>query len=212
MSFHEIRFPTNIALGARGGPERRTEIVVLGSGYEERNSPWAHARRRYNAGYGIKSLNNLHTVIAFFENRQGRLHGFRWKDATDYKSSAPQDAPANNDQVIATGDGVTVSYALQKTYQSGAQTYVRPITKPVAGSVLVAVAGAVQTEGVHFTIDTTTGLITFLAGSVPASGQAITAGYEFDVPVRFDTDYLNIDASAFRAGDIPDIPIVEIRV
>ncbi len=212
MSFHEIRFPTDIALGASGGPERRTEIVTLGSGFEERNTPWAHARRRYNAGYGVKSRNDLHTVISFFENRQGRLHGFRWKDPTDFKSSPPQDGAANDDQVIGTGDGVAVSFALVKTYQSGAQTYSRLITKPVAGSVLVAVAGAAQTEGAHFTVDSATGLITFLAGSIPANGQVITAGYEFDVPVRFDTDYLNIDVGAFRAGDIPDIPIVEIRV
>lgn len=212
MTFHEIRFPTDIALGASGGPERRTEIVVLGSGYEERNTPWAHSRRRYNAGYGIKSLNDLHAVIAFFESRQGRLHGFRWKDLTDFKSSPPQASPAEGDQVIGTGDGGQVSFALQKTYQSGSQSYTRPITKPVTGSVLVAVASVSQTEGVHFTVDATTGLITFLVGSIPASSQLITAGYEFDVPVRFDTDYLNIDVGAFRAGDIPDIPIVEIRV
>jgi len=212
MSFHEIRFPTGVSFGAGGGPERRTEIVVLGSGFEERNSPWAHSRRRYNAGYGVKSLNDLHDVIAFFEARRGRLHGFRWKDASDWKSCAPLDTPAATDQAIATGDGVTAVFDLLKTYSSGAETYVRAIKKPVAGTVLIAVDGAPQTQGVDFTVDTTTGLVTFETGSIPALDAEIAAGFEFDVAVRFDTDALTINLAAFHAGDIPDIPIIEVQI
>ncbi len=212
MAFHEIRFLTDISLGASGGPERRTKIVVLGSGHEERNTPWADSRRRYNAGYGLKSLNDVHNLIAFFEARRGRLHGFRWKDRADFKSRPPQDTPASNDQIIGTGDGVTAVYQLTKTYTSGAETYTRTIAKPVSGTVIVAVDGTDQSEGTDFTVDTATGLVTFQSGSIPASGKSITAGFEFDVPVRFDTDHLNINLSAFNAGQIPDIPIMELKL
>jgi len=119
MAFHEILFPTSIALGATGGPERRTEIVQLGSGFEERNALWAQSRRRWNAGLGVKTLDDLHAVIAFFEARMGRLHGFRFRDRSDWKSCAPGSAHQPTDQVIGTGDGLTVSFQLKKTYSSG---------------------------------------------------------------------------------------------
>lgn len=210
MAFHEIRFPTAIAFGSRGGPERRTEIVTLGSGFEERNSPWAHSRRRYDAGYGVRTLDDLHAVIAFFEARHGRLHGFRWKDHADFKSCAPLQSATPLDQTIGTGDGAETGFQLRKTYVSGAQSYVRDIKKPVAGTVRVAVAGVEKTEGADFTVDTATGIVTFTAA--PANGASVTAGFEFDVPVRFDTDRLGIDLAAFDAGEIPDIPVVEIRI
>ena len=112
MSFHEIRFPTAISRGATGGPERRTDIVALGSGHEERNSRWADSRRSYNAGYGIKTLDDLHAVIAFFEERRGRLYGFRWKDHADYRSGPPSATPMALDQQIGIGDGQTATFQL----------------------------------------------------------------------------------------------------
>lgn len=212
MAFHDIRFPLEIAFGATGGPERRTEIVTLGSGAEERNTPWAGSRRRYNAGYGLRSLDDVHEVIAFFEARQGRLIGFRWKDRADWKSCAPGASVTPLDQVIGTGDGATAEFALAKTYASGVGSFTRAIAKPVEGSVRVAVAGVEKTEGTDFTVESATGLVTFEAGHVPAGGTSITAGYAFDVPVRFDTDFLEINLAAFAAGSIPQIPIVEVRV
>lgn len=211
MAFHDIRFPLEIAFGATGGPERRTEIVTLGSGAEERNTPWAGSRRRYNAGYGLHSLDDVHELIAFFEARQGRLIGFRWKDRADWKSCAPGASVTPLDQTIGTGDGVTADFALAKTYASGVGSYVRAITKPVAGSVGVAVAGVEQVEGTDFTVETSTGIITFVSGHEPASDASVTAGFAFDVPVRFDTDFLEINLAAFEAGSIPHIPIVEVR-
>jgi uncharacterized protein (TIGR02217 family) len=212
MAFHDIRFPTAISFGARGGPERRTEIVALGSGREERNQRWADSKRRYEAGYGVKSLDDLYAVIAFFEERHGRFHGFRWKDFADCKSCTESASPAAGDQVIGTGDGVTASFQLVKTYGSAFAPWRREIGKPVLGTLLVAVAGAAQTEGTAFTCDYTTGVITFDAGHIPPGGAAITAGFEFDVPVRFDTDRLEISLYGFHHGSIPSIPIVEIRL
>ena len=212
MSFHDIRFPVSISLGAHGGPERRTDVVVLGSGFEERNTRWAHSRRVYNAGYGVKSLDDLHAIIAFFEERRGRLHGFRWKDHADWKSCAPGTTPAALDQAIGTGDGTRTQFQLVMRYGILYAPYDRPIAKPVAGTVRIAVAGTPQVQGADFDIDATTGLVTFRAGHSPAVGAAITAGFEFDVPVRFDTDKLEINVSGFRHGAIPAIPIVEIRL
>lgn len=210
MSFHEIRFPTAISRGAQGGPERRTDVVVLGSGYEERNSRWAASRRIYNAGYGVQSIDALYEVIAFFEERRGRFHGFRWRDHADWKSGAPGSAPAAVDQAIGLGDGTATSFQLSKTYGGGYAPLTREIRKPVAGSVLVAVDGAARTPGEDFTVDTTTGFVTL--ATPPAPGAVVSAGFEFDVPVRFDTDKLEINLSGFRSGAIPNIPIVEIRL
>ncbi len=211
-AFHEILFPLDIALKSAGGPERKTEVVALGSGAEERNARWAHSRRRYDAGYGVKTLDALSSVVAFFEERRGRLHGFRWRDRLDHASAAPGASVAAMDQPLGTGDGARTTFQLTKTYGAAHAPYARPIRKPVAGSVRVAVAGAEQTEGVAFTCDVTNGIVTFLPGHVPGVDAAVNAGFLFDVPVRFDTDYLEVDLSAFAAGQIPHIPLVEIRV
>jgi uncharacterized protein (TIGR02217 family) len=211
-AFHEILFPLDIALKSAGGSQRRTDVVVLGSGAEERNARWAHSRRRYDAGYGVKTFDALAQVIAFFEERRGRLYGFRWHDRLDHSSAAYATAVSATDQAIGTGDGTMAAFALSKTYGSVYSPYQRPIVKPVPGSVRVAVAETEVAEGTAFTVDTATGAVTFLAGHIPASGAAITAGFLFDVPVRFDTDYLEVDLSAFAAGAIPKIPLVEIRL
>jgi uncharacterized protein (TIGR02217 family) len=210
MSFHEVLFPAAISRGAVGGPERRTDVVVLGSGHEERNSRWAHSRRSYNAGYGVKSLDDLHAVIAFFEERRGRLHGFRWRDHADWKSCPPQQVPAATDQVIGVGDGETASFQLRKTYGSTHAPWTREIVKPVAGSVVIAVGGVVLETG--FAVDAATGLVTFDGEHIPDDGAEITAGFAFDVPVRFDTDKLEVSLQGFQHGAIPNIPIVEVRL
>jgi uncharacterized protein (TIGR02217 family) len=211
-AFHEALFPLDIALKSAGGPERKTEIVVLGSGREERNARWANSRRRYDAGYGVKTLSALSAVVAFFEERRGMLYGFRWRDRLDQTSAAPGSAIAPLDQVIGAGDGTTTTFQLVKTYGTVYAPYLRIITKPVPDTVRVAVAGTEVAVGSAFTCDTTTGIVTFLSGHVPASGAAVTAGFQFDVPVRFDTDYLEVDLSAFTAGAIPKIPLVEIKL
>ena len=211
MSFHEILFPTAISRGSQGGPERKTDVVVLGSGREERNSRWADSRRSYNAGYGLRTLDDLNAVIAFFEERRGRLHGFRWRDHADHKSCAPSASPTPLDQAIGAGTGTLATFRLAKTYGSAHAPLRRDITKPVAGSVLIAVAGVTKLPPA-FSVDHTTGIVTFASGHIPAVGAAVTAGFLFDVPVRFDTDKLEISLSGFRHGGIQNIPIVEIRL
>lgn len=210
MAFHEIRFPANLSFGSVGGPERRTEIVTLTNGFEERNSPWAHSRRRYDAGVGLRSLDDVERLLAFFEARSGQLHGFRWKDWADYKSCAPSQDVDYEDQLIGHGDGVSKVFQLSKAYVSGAVEYRRPIAKPVAGTVKAGVQGSYQAEAVDWTVDLETGQITFF--DAPAEGAPITAGFEFDVPVRFDTDAIQVSVQSFQAGDMPQVPVVEVRI
>ena len=210
MNFHDVRFPAALSAGSSGGPERRTEIVTLSNGFEERNSPWAHSRRRYDAGLGVRSLDDLAEVIAFFEARHGQLYGFRWKDWTDWASCAPSATPSMLDQRLGSGDGERTAFALRKLYASGAQSYARPVSKPVEGSVRVAVGGEPRVAGVDCAIDHATGVVSFAAP--PAAGALVTAGFEFDVPVRFDTDRISASLAGFAAGEIPSIPVIEVRV
>jgi uncharacterized protein (TIGR02217 family) len=207
MAFHEVRFPDAISRGARGGPERRTQIVELASGDEERNASWANSRRRYDVAYGIRRADDLAAVVAFFEARNGRLHGFRFKDWGDHRSCLPSGTPSPLDQPLGVGDGVRTAFPLLKRYASGPQFWTRAITKPVAGTVRVALGGTEQTSG--WSVDTTTGVVTF--GSAPAAGTAVTAGFEFDTPVRFDTDALDVTLDLERLGSITSIPLLEIR-
>ncbi len=210
MGFHEVRFPTNLSFGSVGGPERRTEIVTLANGFEERNSPWAHSRRRYDAGVGMRSLDDIEGLIAFFEARRGQLNGFRWKDWSDFKSCAASADVAFEDQVIAVGDGFTTDFGLVKVYRSGAESYTRPIVKPVLGTVLVGVQRTQMVETVHYNLDITTGIVSFL--HAPEVGTEITAGFEFDVPVRFDAERIQTSVASFQAGEMPDVPVVEVRI
>ena len=209
MAFHDVRFPPSLSFGAQGGPERRVEIVTLANGFEERNAPWAHARRRYDAGLGLRSLDDLADLLAFFEARGGQLHGFRWKDWSDHRSCKPSATPGPLDQFLAMGDEATVDFALRKAYASGPATYLRPIAKPVLGTVRVAVGGVPAREGIDWTVDATTGIVAFALP--PDLGAEVTAGFEFDVPVRFDTDSVRVQVSSFRAGEVPSVPVVEVR-
>ena len=209
MAFHDIQFPATLSFGSLGGPERRTEIVALANGHEERNTPWAQARRRYDAGLGLRSLDDVETLIAFFEARQGMLHGFRWKDWSDYKSTRASQPVSPLDQPQGRGDALATRFVLKKTYVSGIWSSTRLITKPVAGSVRVAIGGAEVPEGIAWTLDGATGEVVF--ADPPAVGAEISAGFEFDVPVRFDTDLIQVSVASFSAGDVPKVPVIEVR-
>jgi uncharacterized protein (TIGR02217 family) len=207
--FHEALLPLPFALGASGGPERRVDIVALGSGREARNTPWAHGRRRYDIGGAVRTLDELHALIVFFEARRGKLHGFRFRDLFDWKSCAPSQAIAADDQVIGAGDGETVAFQLSKTYGDGESAYARPIQKPVAGSALIAIDGDAL-DAAAFAVDSTTGIVTL--DVAPAADAVITAGFLFDTPVRFDIDRLDLALDGFGAGHALAVPLIEILI
>ena len=194
--FHEVRFPTGISFGSTGGPMRRTDVVTLRSGSEERNSIWAGSLRRYDAGYGVRTAADLAAVVAFWEERRGRLYGFRWQDHMDFGSGAPGDsvAPSTRRSRSATArrDGVPARQDLR----GGLRALGAPIRKPVAGTVRIGVGGSAARDRLDRRPHDRA--VTF--GTAPAAGAAITAGFLFDVPVRFDTDQLTINMSHFQAG------------
>lgn len=203
MAFHEVRLPARLAFGSSGGVERRTEVVQLASGFERRSTPWAGSRRRYLIGAGVRALADLAELTAFFEARRGRLFGFRFRDFADFRSCAPNAQPMPLDQALGEGDGVRTRFSLVKAYGD----YLRPIAKPVAGTVRAAVAGV---ETTAFTADPATGEVVFDAP--PPDGATVTAGFEFDTPVRFDTDRLDLTLESFDAGRLVAVPLIEVRV
>lgn len=206
--FHDVLFPLAVSFGATGGPERRNEIVALSSGREKRNARTALSRRRYDAGTGVRSLSDLYAVLAFFEARRGSLYAFRFRDPFDSRSCAPDAEPGPLDQTLGTGDGARTRFPLVKAYGAGADACLRPVALPVAGSLGVAVDGAEAAGG--FAFDAAAGAVVFELGSVPPAGAVVTAGYLFDVKVRFDAERISASLTAFKAGQIPTIPLVEV--
>lgn len=202
--FHDIVFPLALAFGASGGPQRQTDIVTLANGAEYRNSAHANSRRRYNASAGIKSLDDVHQLIAFFEARRGPLNGFLFKDGFDYKSCLPSQEIAATDQLIGYGDGLEQSFALHKHYGDMAATWTRRITYPLPQSVVVAI----DAQPVNGFDVLEKGLVRL--HTPPDQGQEIRAGFAFYVPVRFENDQLTLTLEAFGAGDVAAIPLIEI--
>ncbi len=208
MAFDEVSLPLHVRFGARGGPAFSTDVVVIDSGYERRNQNWSLARRVFDARTGLRSVADVATLHAFFLARAGKARGFRLRDWNDYSSASDNIAtPSFRDQALGTGDGTTTIFQLTKNYTSGGVTHIRPIAKPVSGSILIGINGTNITSG--WGVDTTTGLVTFAAA--PASGQTLTTGFLFDVPVRFDTDQLSVTSDSYATSET-DIPIVEIRI
>ncbi|MDZ7927608.1 MAG: TIGR02217 family protein [Agrobacterium sp.] len=208
-AFHEVRFPLRLALGVSGGPVRRIDIVNLSNGRENRNQRWKNARRAYDAGSGVRSVADLYEVLSFFEARRGELYGFRFRDPVDFKSCPPGRAPDASDQKIGTGDGTATAFQLVKTYADAGGSFTRRVEKPVEASVIVSVDG-VKAISSDFSVDHATGMVTFRVGKAPPAGAAIRAGFEFDVPVRFAIDRIDVNLTAFEAGRIPSIPLMEI--
>ena len=209
-SFHDVRFPLELGFGAAGGPAFSTLVVVTASGAEQRNAEWSDARLEYDAGLGIRSEADLKRLVGFFRARRGQAHGFRFLDPLDNGSAADGGEPAALDQPLGIGDGGTTRFALVKTYGDAAlpdelpQT--RRISRPWPESVAVAVAGVAQASGWTLAPG---GYVDFEAA--PAAGAVVTAGFRFDVPVRFATDRIEVSIAGWRAGELPSVPLIEIR-
>jgi uncharacterized protein (TIGR02217 family) len=205
QAFDDVSFPLALGLGAQVTPGFSTAIVTTASGHEQRNMDWASARLRFDAGPGVRSDADLQTLIAFFRARRGAAKAFRFRDPFDHSSKGMVDAPTAMDQSLGIGDGVQTRFALLKRYGIGADAELRLITRPVPGSVLVAVNGVSAPTG--WTLDG--GTVSFT--TAPANGAIVTAGFRFDVPVRFAQDSLAIDSATFAAGEAASVPLIEVR-
>lgn len=207
QGFHDVRLREDVERGSQGGPGFLTIIQELSSGHEQRNIAWAKARGRWNVSYGIQYMDEdsapftMREIYNFFLLRQGRAFGFRFKDWFDFEMAR---------QSIGTGDGSDPTWQIFKRYTDSAATYDRNITRPVTTTVNVWVNNVLRTEGVHYTVNYETGIITF--SSIPSVGENIEVECEFDVPVRFDTDKFTMTWETFQAGAVQPLEIVELRV
>lgn len=206
QAFDDIVFPIAIGSQASVSPAFSTQIVESPSGHERRSADWADARLSFDAGPGVRSEADIAALIAFFRARRGAARGFRFTDPYDDRSGAPGVAPGPIDQRLGVGDGMTATFQLMRHYGVGEEAQGRIITRPVPGSIRVAADGVEWTEGwSHAGL----GLIAF--DTAPDAGVVLTAGYRFDVPVRFAEDRLDINRATFAAGEAPSVMLVEIR-
>jgi uncharacterized protein (TIGR02217 family) len=204
------RFPVDISYGSRGGPGWSTNVVETDSGAESRNQRWSYPRHKFDVAYGTRTMARLENLLYYFNVVGGKAIGFRYKDHMDYKSCGRTATPAATDCAIGTGTGALTTFQLYKTYTQGSYTRSRKIVKPIAATVLIAVAGTTKTLTTHYTLNATTGIVTFTAGNIPTAGQAVTAGFEFDVPVRFDTDELSINLDYYNSG-AASVILIELK-
>jgi uncharacterized protein (TIGR02217 family) len=200
MAIDNIRLPVEVEQGASGGPRFRTSVQTAMSGIEQRIAEWDIARCEFDIGYRVMSKALLGEVIKLYRDRLGPAYPFRFKDWSDFQAT---------NVAIGTGDGSLAAFQLVKSYDVIFVT-TRKIQLPVAGTVQIKVAGVLKTETTHYTVDYATGLVTFTSGNIPAAAQAITATFEFDVPVRFTDDTLNVSMTMADLGDIPSIPLIEV--
>lgn len=219
MSFRDVTFPDNIARGLTGGPRFKNRILTNDAGTEKRLKQWSKTRRSWTVTLQTWDEARLEAIMAFIMITEGTLYAFRFKDWTDYyvgKTLVPGSGlafkPAASAQLIGVGDGSDATWQIIKTYTVGAYTHVRNITHPRAGTLRVYVNGATRTETTHYTVNYTTGVITFLPGFIPASGHEIRIGTEFDVLARFDRDDADISLEGIVAGTWTGIGVVEIKV
>ncbi len=206
QAFDDISYPLALGMDASIAPEFSTSISVTASGFERRNSLWTDARLRFDVGPGIRSDQELGTLIAFFRARRGAARGFLLRDPSDNTSNGMTDPPSGLDQLLGIGDGIQTDFPLIKAYGDSAASQTRRITRPLAASILVSVAGTALTSGWSLG---TAGVLSL--ATPPASGAEVRAGFVFDVPVRFADDKLDIAGAAFAAGEAPSVPVVEIR-
>jgi uncharacterized protein (TIGR02217 family) len=201
-TFREEQFPTDISYGSRGGSGFKTTVFATTAGFEQRNINWSQSKGAWDVAYGIKTLDQMSDLIAFFMTMMGKAYAFRFKDWADFQIS---------NQQIGTGDGKTASFQLSKTYQVGTFGFTRTILKPVAGTLTTVLVGGALANP-QPTINTTTGLLTF-NGLAPVVGAPIVVSYvEFDVPARFDIDKLDISQDFYEVESIASIPVVEVRL
>jgi len=201
MAFDEVRFPTDIAYSTGGGPMFSTRLARLANSHERRNEDWTEDLQRWDVASGIKTIAQMEEILTFFKCRRGMSRGFRFKIHDDYIAT---------DEAIGTGDSAELDFQLMTTVtDSGSFTYSKTIIKPVSGTVVVKRDAVVEPES-NWTVDTTTGIVSFITGAVPLSGEAITASFQFDLPVRFDTDYLPRTLTSYQLREA-QVPIQEVR-
>lgn len=198
------QLPVDIERGAKGGPGFNTTVLPLSNGKEKRNIEWSRSRGRWDVGYGIQNRVAFNTVLEHFHVMQGKAHSFPFKDWSDFEIG--KDA-TDTEQEIALGDNVEKDFQIVRRYTAGSVTYDRLIEKPISATIRVFLATVEQGSG--YTVDASTGIITFT--TAPGPGVSVGVICEFDTPVRFDTDDLDLVIALYDAGGIPSLNLIEVR-
>lgn len=203
----EVEFPRELAYGTSGGPVFSTLVTRLSSGFEGRQQQWSSARLQFDAAPAVLDRERLAALLKFFYARRGRARGFLFHDYTDF-STAPdnQSAPSATDHLLGVGDGVTQSFQLVKHYGDDGASYARDISRPVPGSILVSLDNVPQTSG--WSLESL-GRVFFSVA--PPSGVQVRAGFEFLIPVRFDTDFLETSIESYEGYNATSVPLIEMR-
>jgi uncharacterized protein (TIGR02217 family) len=200
------RFEPAISYGSTGGPGFNTTVFEGHGGVEQRGRNWATTKGKWNVAHGIRDTADFEAIRKMFMAVYGKAIGFRFKDWGDYQMALEIATPL--------GDGVTTIFKMQRTYTSGALSYTRRIFKPVSGTIHVFDDGVERTVGTadanRVTIDYATGKMTFGASIIPVAAHVITVTGEYDLPVRFDTDFLDVSQENFDMETWNNIPLVEL--
>lgn len=189
-SFSEERFPTNISYGISGGPCFKTDVVTTNSGHEYRNICHIHPRYKYQLASAIKTEDQLSQIVSFFRAMLGKAIAFRFKDWLDYKGEFEWES-----------DGEQYTFQLYKIYETGSLKTQRKITKPVEGTVSI--------DNIErFAVNYTTGEVTLKEPL--EKGTKIKVKFEFDVPVRFDSDTIVTTMQNYGVQLVEDISLIEV--
>jgi uncharacterized protein (TIGR02217 family) len=208
-SYQDVLFPLRIAFGASVTSERKVEVIALASGHEQRNLRLARSRRTFDVGTGVRSMQDVRTIMDFYEARRGPTTSFRFRDPIDNSSRSDGAAVQSSDQTLGLGDGVNARFELTKRYGEGTEPYLRSIKRPVETSLTVSVNG-VLSNMTDFNFDSETSQIVFVQSKIPPMNAVITAGFDFHVEVRFASETLNVNLTAFNAGELPTIALIEV--
>lgn len=219
--FHEVRFPLSVGAGCTFGPSYSTDIVTMPNGAEQRNVNWTYPRCSGSVSMGVKEEAEFYKLLTFFHNRCGKAYGFRFFDYFDHEG---------NREFLGRGDGINRIFQLRKFYIDEELWIAkeRKIIKPIDGTIHIyfvaidekeefswqrAVEIKHKQEGVeqlmNWSVDSTTGLVTFT--EAPSINTLVMASFEFDVPVRFDTDSMAANWELVQAAGWTEIPLIELK-
>jgi uncharacterized protein (TIGR02217 family) len=200
VDFIDVRLPEDIERGAKGGPRFKTTVIGLNAGGEQRNADWSQQKCEFDVSYGVRNKDDWQEVLDHFYMVQGRAIGFRFKDWSDFEATT---------NLFGTGDGSEDTFPLYKSYGTSPNLFFRRITRPIS-AISIYVNDVLKTVTTHYTVNYSTGVVTFTAGNEPANGATIKWTGEFDIPVRFNTDALDIELIWEDAGSVPQLTLVEI--
>ena len=208
--FHDVRLQDIVNIRAGGSLEYSTQILTTASGFEHRNGRWAQPRRRYELHFGTRRIGELRAISRFFRARKGRLHGFLWRDQLDYRSHNRASGTQATDQPMRRlrADGRVWAF-YKGLRQAPTHPKFRRIFKPLAASVRLAHRGQLISPA-QYAVHAAEGVIVFAAAH--ARTEDVTAGFDFDVPVRFDADQLEIQLTSSAAGTCAPLALVELRL